>query len=286
MGRSTHTQGTGRDVDCADVHAAIRSGDPLSPAHAQHVRGCAACGALAGDDAALAGALARVQPPDTAGLDALMGRVQAELEDERGFAARVREASTPMRITVAAVLAALVPVLVLMFGPRPDLPAYPATRMLLDLALFLGPAALALVIGLRPLHRSPQPRWVPRALVALAGIAMVVLVLLPEAHRDHPASLLGVGEDFGKRARGCFTMGVACAIPAMVWLRLASRDAGRVSISALLAAAAALAGALAVYLHCPIVAPAHLMAGHATILVPYLVLAFATGLRRRREPAA
>lgn len=275
-----HTPARETDVDCADVHAAIASGRALSSAEAAHVEGCAACRVLVQDGGALGRALARAEDDEGPGRDALWSRVQGDLQAEQGMVARMRAWPTSVRVGLAAIVAAIVPALSLVLQPRPDLAVYPPARLLLDVLLFAIPAALALWISLRPLHRRALPSWSSVAAVGAAALAMLVLVLLPEAHRDHVASLQGRGEDFGALARACFVMGVACGIPALVWLRLSSRDAGRRAITGALAATAALAGGLAVFLHCPIVAPSHLLAGHATVLVPYLLLAWATARRR------
>jgi hypothetical protein len=170
----------------------------------------------------------------------------------------------------------------LLTTPRPDLGVYPMLRLPIDMLALFVPAAIAAWLVLRPLHRSTLPRWVEPAAIAIGIIALWLVVVLPAPHHDHPASLLGVGDDFLPRARACFTMGTITGIPILIWVRALSRRIGPPwGLTAAIAILAALVGALSVFLHCPLVSPRHLAAGHASIIVPFFV-AWALGSWRER----
>jgi hypothetical protein len=199
---------------------------------------------------------------------------------------RLREQPTLVRIVAALAGALLVPLLVFATWQRLDMAVYPGGRLGLDVAIYAVPAMFAVWIAVRGVHRSALPRVVEPGLVLLGLIGMLALVALPVAHHDHPASLLGVGDDLVPRARACFLTGTLAGIPVLLWVRALLRDDGpwwAVMVS--MAIAAALVGALSVFLHCPLVSPLHLAAGHATILVPFVVLALLGRRRAVKAPA-
>lgn len=194
------------------------------------------------------------------------------LEDERGPAAWLCERSTRVRAFIAVAAAVACPLLVLLFNRRVDFGVYPLDRLAVDIALLLVPWVLALGLWLRPLHR---PRASPRVVVAIGVVAVcagIVLGALPEAHRAVAASLAGVGSDLVPRAVGCFAFGVVTAIPLAVVLGLASRQGRWWKPSIVAALSAALIGQLSVFFHCPLVGGVHLWLGHATVVVPALLV--------------
>ncbi|MEM6296703.1 MAG: hypothetical protein AAGA54_35880, partial [Myxococcota bacterium] len=159
-----------------------------------------------------------------------------------------------------------------------DLGVYPGVRMVLDLGLLLIPLGFALIAFLRPLTQPELASW-KRALLMVGGVVAVVLLAgLPAAHHDHPASLEGIGEDFIPRARACFMFGTAFTALALFGLGALSRSRwwlpGSLGIWA-----SGLIGLIALYFHCPITHPSHLLFGHATVVLPVLALAWL--LRRR-----
>lgn len=273
MRPSDHTPSGNQDVDCAQVHAAIREGRPLSAEALAHVGACDGCRVLSDDAGALGSALESVSP-DTDGLDALFARVDGDLQAETGALASLRARATRTRLLLAVLGVVAIPLLVLAGSPRVDLGVYPSLRLLLDTLLFWVPLLATLWLALRPLHRPALPRGVESAWVGAGVLAMALVALLPAAHHDHAASLLGVGDDFVARARGCFVTGVLAGLPALVWVRVLLRRGGPWwLVTALVASVAAISGTLAVFLHCPLVGTEHLLAGHATVLVLYLFVA-------------
>lgn len=281
MDAAGHTPGSNAvDQGCQRVHAALREGRALEddPALDAHRAACPPCAALAAGGAPLVGALAGEGLP--APVDAWLPALEAAVARERGPVAWLRSRPTATRTALAALGAGLVPLGVWLAWRRVDAAAYPAARLGLDVAVMAGSAALALVVAMRPLHRRAWPRLLAPVVVAVAAAAVLVAPSLPPAHADHPASLGGTGEGLVTHAMACLAVGVALGLPVLAWLGVLARGDRRTPWVpvATAGALAGLMGSLAVSLHCPLVAPAHLLAGHATVLVPFVLV----GLVRRR----
>lgn len=277
--------------DCKDVHQRIVEGGPLDDAPVRgHVDTCPACAELVAQGAALGFALASEPAPAASDvdsdspLDAIERATLARVEAKPGFAERVRELSTPGRSTVLALGALLGVAFVLAAARRVDLAVFPIPRLILEVGVLTTLMLWGGALLLRPLHRPPVRDWVRDLLPWAAVLAPFVLAALPAAHEAHPASLEGAGPDLVKRALACFLYGSAFSIPiaALAWLtdRSAFRGHGAVTI-ALVGAAAV--GNLILVLHCPLTAPAHRMAGHATISVVFFVAALAVARRLGRR---
>jgi hypothetical protein len=214
---------------------------------------------------------------DAAALPSDLDRV---LVAERGVVAWLRSRTTAQRVLLAVALVLLWVGVVLVVTRRPDLGVLPTTRLLLDLVLLAAPLPVAVFVALRPLHRPPLPTWVHALVLAAGALGLVVFASLPMAHHHHPASLVGVGDDFLRRAIACFAFGSIFGALTLVGLRVLSRGSGRLLVPTIaVAVGSALAGALALYFHCPITQPLHLLAGHTTVLLPPLALAVVLGRR-------
>lgn len=232
-------------------------------------------------DPMVAAWLARGQSGTMPNVGADWGALQAALEGERGVGA-LRSLSTPVRLTIAVVMVVLIIVGVLVATPRVDLGVIPVGRLIADLILLGGPLVLLVATFMHPLHRPPLGRVLRGVVIALAVFVVLASVLLPPAHLAHPASLEGLGDDYVKRAFSCFAFGVVVGLPMVFAVRLlgrSGRGAGRFVPTVLVAAIAVLVGCLGLYLHCPITAPRHLVAGHATVWLPFAIVALLFGRR-------
>ncbi len=264
-------------IDCQHVHSALRRGDALDePAVAGHVAECASCTVLVDGGAPMARAL------DAEGasleFDAMFAELEASVEKERGPVAWLRSMPTAWRSVLAVLGAALVPVLVALVWGRVDRDVYPTERWALDLAILAGPIGLALLAVMRPLHRSAWPRWVQPAVVLASVLALLALPLIGPPHHAHPSSVVGAGEDLVPRAMVCMSLGTILGLPMMLWLAVLLRRGTGWSRPLMLAAVcAASVGSIAIFMHCPIVTPEHLLLGHATIVLPFLLLAAVRG---------
>ncbi len=262
------------ETGCQQVHAALRRGIALTdPSLAEHLANCLACAELAHGGPGLAQALDASTQADPPGLDAVFQRIDEAVSQERGPRAWLRSRPTPLRGLIGVGLVAVVLVLVAMTWGRIDMAVYPLDRLVLDLAVLLVPAALALVVVLRPLHRPALPRWVDGVVIGAAVLAVLVGPALTVAHQAHPASLLGTGAQFVPRAVVCMITGSVLGLPLLLWMMVSLRRGGRWGLPLRLAGVAAgISGCAGVFLHCPLVSPEHLLAGHATVLVPFLLL--------------
>lgn len=259
-------------TECHDIHRLAAGGGPLEGREVEaHLEACAPCRELAAE-AELARALAedaaaaRLDDALDDELEGMLGRVTARVEAERGPRAWLRSRSTPLRLALGLAAVALTGSFALVTAPREDLVVYPLDRMALVLGAMAAAAAVSLIFGLRPLWRpslGSAPRW---SVILGVPAGVVALALAPEAPSLHPASLAGGGAEFAPAALACFAYGAALGLPIVALLRAAERRERWPLAQALLAAAAAgLAGNLALQLHCPITDPWHLLWGHASV---------------------
>jgi len=208
---------------------------------------------------------------------AIEGRIAAE----RGWRDALRCLPVAVRVLAALAVTLIVPLAVLAIRPRADLGIYPMRRMVLALALLGIPALIALWLTMRPLFRPRLPRWVT-AMVILSAVGFAALVSsLPAAHELHEASLhpSGSGGHFVRLAAGCLSMGLVWSLPVLLAFRLVSQKPW-LGVTAY--AASGLTGVVALQLHCPIVGPSHLLAGHFSVLLVFLGIIGVLALVRRR----
>lgn len=219
------------------------------------------------------------EPPPSSDPHSGLGDLHAALDAE-GPLDRVASLSTGVRWALAGGLVLAVVAIVLVATRRVDLVVYPRGRMVLDLLVLLAPLVLALQVSLRPLSRPALPVSRRVLAVAMGIVGVAILVGLPMAHSLHPASLEGTGDMFIARARGCFGFGLSFAALATLGMGLLSRNGAKRWLPGALGVwAAGLIGFVALYFHCPITHPEHLWAGHATVVLPVLVVLWA--VRRR-----
>lgn len=261
-------------MTCADVQDRLRLGEALTTDEQAHLDGCVDC-AQAELELAL-------EAPAAVSLDGVLEGLRADISDEQGALGWWRSRPTSLRRVLAGLATVGVALVFALVRPRVDLDVFPMPQMLVLVGLYGVSAAAATTMSLGTPSRpvlSPRLAW-----AALVG-AMVLagtLAALPPAHQAHPASLAGAGTDFIPRALGCLFVGAAVALPGMVVLGLGARATGR-SIRApwlLGGVAGAMAGQLALQLHCPIVHSPHRLVGHALLVVVLALVAVVVGRRR------
>lgn len=214
---------------------------------------------------------------DDGGLDALLAAIESDQDTEVGPRATLRSmSSTKRRLLVTGVAVAVI-ALNFFALRRVDLAVYPLGRLVVELGILALLSGGLLAAVLRPTLMAPGR-------LALLGVAFaaavpVILGLVPAAHGEQAASLVGAGPDLAKRALACLGWGLACAAPVLVAMTLVERQPDpRPGRDAVFAAAAGTAGLLALQLHCPITQPIHLLAGHAPVVLA--ALAMFVGARR------
>ena len=269
-------------MSCEEVQERLLEGAGAidEGAIAAHLSGCVTCRAVAE---------ARAVAAQGGGDDfaSLFAAVEADQRRERGPLAWLRSRPTWLRRSMILGMATAISVFMLVAMRRPDLGSYPVGRLLLELGLLVGALALAVGVAVRPRLDVPSGR-LAAALVGLTILVPVLLAVLPQVHTDHPASLLGVGSDFLRRAVGCLVWGLMMGAPTAIIAFLARRDGGgEPRRDLLLAGAAGLAGVIALDVHCPITDGNHLLLGHATVVVAVVAVIAVAGwlggrMRRRR----
>ena len=155
-------------------------------------------------------------------------------------------------------------------GLRGDLPSLPIVRF------FAGALAWAalLLVGLWMVLRPPRGQVLPSILAArvvalllpigAVAIAVALLVDAPGVTR-HPG-----GAEAGRMIAHCLSLGLGIGVAPMLILLLQGRArllAGRGALGAALGAATGALGALVLHVVCPVGGLAHILAGHAAVLV-------------------
>ena len=243
-----------------------------------HAETCEACAVLLEAEGELASALDGYQPELPAGAaDAVLAAVAADT----GLRATLRRAPTSVQVMWAVVLLLTAVGGVALQGIRPDIGSYPALRMGGVLVVLVASTAAALAVTLRPLHRPPlQPLAITGAAVAALGMP-ILLAVVPEAVTGHMASMSKGA--FWSTAAGCFLMGTGAGVLLFVLLRAMDRRSRTpAALIVLSAALIGLAGNVALQLHCPLTAPMHLLAGHASVGVVWAAIAGVAVIARGR----
>lgn len=208
-------------------------------------------------------------------VDGLFERIASEVQRDRGLRARLRSLPTGWRVAIAlgAVLS-LGAVYAVIDGPGAPL---------MKLGALAAIAVLTVVVALRPIQQPALPRWsVVAAIVISLGIPIALEALGPLLVDTPPApgGLLGLFVESPPPWR-CFGLGVALALPVVIVVAFLDRGA-RASSTVLAAAAAGLAGNIALDAHCRSADPLHLVLGHALVVLLYVGIASAVVSLRRR----
>jgi hypothetical protein len=290
-------------VECRQVHEAIRGplrGRGLAAELLQHVSECPACAELvqlsgpagpAGQSITLGHALADAERQTlvsarASDFDAMFSHVEQQLSRPPGLVERVREASTRSRGLALFGIASTIVALATMTLSQIDAAIYPLPQLLGSVAALIVAALAAGAVVLRPIHRSPLPGWLLGVLAGFAVITPAVIASVPTVPQDHPSAVIGTGEQLFAPALSCFAIGMTFALLLVgaTWL-IERSGLRRRSATVLGLVGAGALGNLVLVLHCPIVAPAHRLLGHASISA--VLLAVAAGVafvlaRKRR----
>jgi hypothetical protein len=288
-------------IECRQVHGVIRAGGrgtrELEGALQEHVRECPACAELLGQGATGSGlghSLAMLADAEAASelesldVDRMFGQLEQQLARPPSLVERVRQASTRTRSLALAGIATAIVTLASTTMSQVDFASYPLPHLLGSIAALIAAALAAGAVVLRPIHRRPLPGWLLGVLAGFAVITPGVIASVPTVPHDHPSAQLGIGEQLFTAALSCFTIGMSFALLLVgaAWLVERSGLRRRAAMVLGLVGAGAL-GNLVLVLHCPIVAPAHKLLGHASIST--VLLAAAAGvawvLIRERRPA-
>jgi hypothetical protein len=257
-------------MDCDDVRRAFSQDHITRSAELeQHVRGCRECAELFREGEALGRALGAANTPESFDLSATWQATERALHAERGLRTALRSQSTRRRLLVVFGLLLSMAAHEL-FGHQQTGAIHRVGPVSALLLCVLQAALVALILRRAfstTLALSP-------ALLTLVALCLPVglALLLPELAQHETL------RDAAIPASGrCFSYGSAIALPiaGALWL-LDRRDRHGPEFFALLAAVLGASANLLLFLHCPSIEFLHLLLGHASIGVAWLLAIAAT----------
>ncbi len=262
-----------KPTTCERIGRSLSRGERPDAGQIEHASGCEEC-AQRLEALELIGEIP-APPVDMAGLRSALEREWSPLD-------WLRSRSRGLRIGLLALLAIVVTGFQVL-NMRADFAAYPTGRMIVVLDLLALSALWGWFQGLRPLHQRPPSGL----LLALLGATLVAIPAgiagLPEAVTGHAASHGGTGPDLLPSALACFVYGSVFGAPLLLLGALSDRTAMRMPAPSLaMLGGAALAGNLVLQIHCALTHPAHLLLGHASISVVFVIAGAALWAIRRR----
>jgi hypothetical protein len=191
-------------------------------------------------------------------MEDLLGRVEALVEQDRGFVSKLRGLSTPSRWLIATASVVLLVGIVFGVVRRSDLDQCPPWQLALLAMSYIAPLSFLVGRILSPLHQVEAQLKQLAAVTYLAFCAPFVWAFFP----PHGAHM--VGDGMGRH--DCLLLGFVVGAMVIGLLRVLDRapDADRPRV-AMAAAAGGLVANLALVLHCPGIKPLHLAIAHAPI---------------------
>ena len=218
---------------------------------------------------------------ESSSLDKLRGNIDELIGREEGMLGYLRSRSTGQRVFFVGLVAIVATCVALVLRPTDHLAGAGRWRFAGVLVLVAMITVLACWRLMRPLHLPPANRWVGNALL-LAGVALPFLMAFTLNHEAGKA--IGTGALFYKQCAVCLTLGLVLGMPVLglaLLLRRAKVDGA--AIGALAGVAAGLTSYLTLHVHCTISDPAHVMGGHATVLLVLTAGAAIWHVRERRR---
>ncbi len=274
--------------DCENIRNSLLNGEE-SLAAEQHVGSCEDCARWLdaqlsqSELESLSGTLE--EPADQVSApNSGLTRLEQLLVAEEGWGGRVRSLPTTARFRALLLVILSAVTLQLLFFYRADMAVYPKPRLSAE-TLAHSVVLLGLLAALlRPAYRVAWPRSAGVALGVAGLLLPMVVAATNPAHALHPASLTGMGADFWPRALGCMSWGSLMGLPLVVMAALMDRSPGlswwKLS---LLVGLGVGTGSLALLMHCPVVHPEHLWAGHVLIAAPLCGVAAVTTYLAKRQ---
>jgi len=269
-------------VDCPEIRQGFMTGGvPSGPSVDEHLKGCTHCNELFGNGAELGRCLAAIAPHTPQDITKQLAVTESLLAHERGLRAFLRSRSTRARWALSLMLPAVLLVHELL-RKRVLARELGSTRVLVA-ALLVGLLGIIAHSALRPL---PIERRGARLCMGLALVAWCVPCVLWFAAEGPVRTQDFSSSGFALRSLACFAYGSACSAPsfALLW----AFDRGErvpYRVWALAAGLVALLSNLILLLHCPSAQRAHLIAGHFSIGLAWLMaVSLANWWRSRGHP--
>ena len=263
-------------MDCAEIRDSFMHGEVPSNAAVQaHLAVCPQCRELFEHDAELGRSLASEAALAVPFPGELFNQIEARVAREAGLRAWLRSRPSKQRFLVALASALAAVALGGALALRSDFSAYPSLRLLLLLGVYLFGICVAL--GQELFLSARRGSFTGHVGLLLGALALPFLIALAPATDASRA--------FGPEgALGCFSYGALLTLPTAVLLWAFDRD-DRLSLRTvcLSAVALGLSANLVLELHCPSGNLQHVLLGHASLGIAWLL---AWALIRRSSRAA
>ncbi len=261
---------------CDDVRPLLVAGASLSEAAVlDHLESCEECAARAEASGLLETSFGRGDRE----LRELLIKTETRISMDATASGWLKSRRTWVRALLAVASGTLIFVYVLMWMRRPDFDAYPRERMLLTIGMMLGLMVASLWMGLRSLGRPPLPTWLQRGLTTVGVVAAFLLAAMPSGYLT-PQQFVSM-ELIDVLGTPCFFLGLLFGVPVYALARVLDRGAN--PFSAILAAlAAGLTGNLVLDVHCPRSDPTHLLFGHFSVVLVFVLAAGSLSWIERR----
>jgi hypothetical protein len=252
---------------CADIRDAFVRGARLPSDLVQtHLSECSACRELFESDADLGRSLARQVTGAMPFPEHLFDQLEQRLACETGLRAWLRARPTELRVLLVVLSVLLVVLVGGAFKLRSDFADYPAGRVF----WLLGAYLIGILLAFRQELSLPRPgRWLSTA-PQFALSALVLPFLIAWLPASEVAGHAGPGG-----ALNCFSYGALLTLPTALLLWAFDRDdCPSLRTVCLSAVALGLSGNFLLELHCPNGNVRHLILGHASIGVAWLMAWF------------
>lgn len=222
-----------------------------------------------GPDEGLGGRLRELEagdrPTDAAAMDRMFAELKTECDkSDKSFIGYLRSRSTMARRMIILFVFTGLGIFALFKLPMVDESMRDMSWMS-TLAAFLVLLVVAMMVVTRPVHRPELPRWQIVCLVGVAVGATVIAAFWPGSSAQAATHQHATGMMAGI----CMGFGVLLGVPVYAALRLVDR--GNAFGSLVAAAAAGLAGNLLLKAHCAIDTTGHVLLGHASVAVLFVV---------------
>lgn len=255
-------------MDCAEIRDSFQRGEVPTGADVEaHMRVCGHCRELFSNDAELGRSLARAAALPVSSADELFASLEADVARETGVRAWLRSRPTRLRFALAVLSVLLLVALGGVARRRPDFADYPVTRLALLLSLYAVGILLAFGKELYLSARRGSLGDHLGLLVAALGLPFLI-AFAPATEASRHAGPEG--------ALNCFLYGGLLTVPTAALLWAFDRD-DRPSLRTvcLSAAALGLSANLVLELHCPSGNALHLLQGHGSLGLAWLLAWFA-----------
>ncbi len=212
-------------------------------------------------------------------LDKLRGDIDELIGRDEGMLGYLRSRTAGQRVFFVALVAVAATGAALAMRPIEHLTGAGMWCFAAMLMLVATITVLACWRLMRPLHLPPANRWVGNLLL-LTGVALPFLMAFTLNHEA--GKPVGTGALYYKQCAMCLALGLVLGLPVLglaLLLRRAKVDGA--AIGALAGVAAGLTSYLTLHVHCTISDPAHVVGGHASVLLVLTVGAAVWHLRER-----